>query len=155
MPGTSVDENRNPKRAKGRRARSRAMRASASYLALVRAYPIHPIQSDDDLDHAIAMVDSLLCRLLDKDEQGYLEVLSHEIERYEAVAYPMPNVSEGAMLRHLMEAHDMNLSQAAEATGIAVSTLSAVLSGKRRLNLSHIRALASCFGIEPAVFLEL
>src|SRR5687768_11519046 len=86
--------------------------ASASYLALASAYPIHPIRSDDDLDNAIAMVDSLLSRPepLDNQEQDYLESLGHEIERYEALAYPMPPLSESALLRQLMDARDATLS---------------------------------------------
>jgi HTH-type transcriptional regulator/antitoxin HigA len=133
-----------------------ARRASASYLALARAYPIRPIRSDADLDEAIAVVDGLLCRRapLDDQEQGYLESLSHEIERYEAEAHPMPAVSGPAMLRHLIDARGETLSAVAKATGIAVSTLSEILRGKRELNLGHIAALAPHFGVDPAVFIK-
>src|SRR6476620_2985663 len=73
----------------------RPFRASPSYLALARAYPIHPIYSEEDLDQAIAVLDHLQARTdpLDFQEQGYLESLAHEIERYEAEAHPMPTVS--------------------------------------------------------------
>lgn len=130
--------------------------ASESYLALARVYPIHPIRSEVDLDHAIAVLDRLQSRRepLDTQEQDYLESLSHEIERYEAEAHPMPAVSGADMLRHLMDAHEVNLSAVAEATGIALSTLSAVLNNKRKLNTNHIPALARHFGVEPAVFLD-
>jgi HTH-type transcriptional regulator/antitoxin HigA len=130
-------------------------RANASYLALVRVYPIHPIRSEEDLDDAIAVVDWLLSRRrqLDPQEKDYLESLSHEIERYEAVAHPMPAVSGAAMLQHLLEAREATLSEVADRTGIALSTLSAVLNNKRNLNLTHIQALAPYFGVEPAVFL--
>ncbi len=130
-------------------------RASSSYLALVITYPIHPIHSEEDLDQAIAVIDKLLSRRkpLDPQEQDYLDSLSNEVERYEAVAHPMPAVSDAAMLRHLIEARAVKLSEVAEATGIALSTLSSVLSGKRHLNRSHIEKLAPYFGVEPAVFL--
>jgi transcriptional regulator with XRE-family HTH domain len=42
---------------------------------------------------------------------------------------------------------------AAEA-GMGVSTVSEILSGKRRLALTHIAALARFFGVKQAVFLE-
>ena len=58
------------------------------------------------------------------------------------------------MLRHLLEARGASLSAAAEATGIATSTLSAVANGKRRLNVKHIRQLSAYFGVEAGVFLE-
>jgi HTH-type transcriptional regulator/antitoxin HigA len=139
-----------------RRAKRRHRLASASYLKLVTAYPIHPLRSPEDLDEAVAVLDSLLSRRkpLDAREQDYLESLSHEIERYEAVAYPMPRVSGANMLRHLMEARGATLSEVAEATGIALSTLSAIWTGKRQLNRKHIQALASYFGVEPGVFFD-
>jgi HTH-type transcriptional regulator / antitoxin HigA len=130
-------------------------RVNSSYLALVVAYPIHPIRSEEDLDQAIAVIDRLLSRRkpLDSQEQDYLESLSHEVERYEAEAHPMPAVSDAAMLRHLIDAREARLSDVAQATGIVLSTLSAVLSGKRPLNRKHIEKLAPYFGVEPGVFL--
>jgi HTH-type transcriptional regulator/antitoxin HigA len=130
--------------------------ASESYLALAAAYPIHPIRSETDLDDAIAVVDSLLSRPepLDDQEQDYLESLSNEVERYEAVAYPMPALSEAGLMRELMVARDATLSDVAAETGIAISTLSAILSGKRKFNLTHIRGLATYFGVDPGVFLN-
>lgn len=102
------------------------------------------------------MLDQLLGRrkALDSAERDYFESLGHEIERYESLAHPMPAVSGADMLRHLMEARDETLSQVAAATDIALSTLSAILANKRKLNLSHIRALAAHFAVETAVFLD-
>jgi len=136
--------------------RRRPAGASASYLALASAYPIHPLRSDADLDNAIAVVDALLSRpaSLDKHEQDYLGSLSHEIERYEAEAYPMPALSGADLLRELMAMRDATLSDVAAASGIAISTLSSIVNGKRKLSLNHVRALSKYFGIEPGVFLE-
>jgi antitoxin component HigA of HigAB toxin-antitoxin module len=134
----------------------RPRRANAAYLALASAYPIHPIRSSEDLDDAIAVVDKLLSRRkpLSPQEQDYIDCLSHEIERYESIAYPMPAVSGAAMLKHLIEARAETLSQVAKATKIAVSTLSEVRDNKRNLTLGHIRVLARYFGVEPGVFLD-
>jgi HTH-type transcriptional regulator/antitoxin HigA len=144
------------KRARASRPARRPQRAHASYLALVRLYPIHPIRSAEDLDEAITVLRKLLKRrkALDPQEQDYFDSLSHEVERYETEAVPMPVVSGVAMLRHLIEARDATLTQVAEDTGIALSTLSSVLKGARPLNLGHIKALAPYFGVEPAVFLD-
>jgi HTH-type transcriptional regulator/antitoxin HigA len=133
----------------------RHSRVSRSYLILAAAYPIRPIRSDEDLDEAIAVLDKLQTRRkpLDPQEQDYLESLSHEIERYEDSAVPMPAVSEAAMLRHLMEAREVNLSKVAETSGIALSTLSSILKGKRQMTKEHIKRLAACFHVQPAVFL--
>ena len=131
-------------------------RASAAYLALVSAYPIHPIRSDEDLNEAIAKLDELMSRPvpLEPQEQDYFDSLSHEIERYEAEAIAIPRVSGSTMLRYLIEQRGVTLSRVAKATGIVVSTLSAILAGKRQLNLDHIRALAPYFGVEAEVFLD-
>jgi HTH-type transcriptional regulator/antitoxin HigA len=133
----------------------RKLRANRAYLALVKKYPIHPLRSAEDLDRAIEVVDGLLSRQmpLDPQEQDYLDSLSHEIERYEAMAIPMPAVSDAAMLRHLIDAKGVTLSEASAATGIVISTLSAVMTGKRKLNLHHIQKLAPYFGVHPGVFL--
>jgi HTH-type transcriptional regulator / antitoxin HigA len=152
----AIHSRRTARSAYTRRARRRHPLASSSYLKLVTAYPIHPLRSPEDLDEAIAVLDNLLSRRkpLDAHEQDYLESLSNEIERYEAVAYPMPAVSGAAMLRHLTEARDATLSEVAQATGIALSSLSAILTGKRQLNRKHIQALARYFGVEPGVFFD-
>jgi HTH-type transcriptional regulator / antitoxin HigA len=136
------------------RTARRRPRASAAYLALAKVFPIQPIRSEEELDLAIAVLDKLLSRRkpLDDQEQGYLESLSHEIERYEAAAHPVPDVSGPAMLRHLLDAREATLSEVAEATGIALSTLSAILNNKRQLTLGHISKLAPYFGVEPGVF---
>jgi HTH-type transcriptional regulator/antitoxin HigA len=132
------------------------MRASASYLTLAKRLPIKPIATESELDAAITVIDELLCRTkpLDPMESGYLESLSREIERYEDEAYPMPPVSDAEMVRHLIEAKEVTMSQVAAATGIAVSTISSVVAGKRQLNRNHIAKLAPYFGVEPGVFLE-
>ena len=57
------------------------------------------------------------------------------------------------MLRHLIDAKSVTLSEVAAKTGIAVSTLSSVLRGKRELNRGHIEKLAPVFGVAPGVFL--
>jgi HTH-type transcriptional regulator/antitoxin HigA len=130
--------------------------ATASYLALAAVFPIRPIRSEEELDEAIRVLDRLLSRKkpLDEQEEGFRDSLSREIQSYEAEAHPMPDVSGAAMLRYLIDAHEVTLSRLGEATGIAVSTISSVLAGKRSLNLGHVEKLAPFFGVEPGVFLE-
>ncbi len=150
-----AEKNRKPGSALRKPARS-ATRASASYLKLAAVFPIRPLRSVEELDEAVAVLDRLLARKkpLDEQEAGYRDSLSHEVRRYEEVHVPMPVVSGPAMLRHLIEAREATLSEVAAATGIAVSTLSSVLGGKRALNLGHIDKLAQFFGVARGVFLE-
>ncbi len=79
-------------------------------------------------------------------------MLTHK--KYEDEHHPMPPVSGVDMLRYLLETHNITQSTLASATGLAVSTISEILAGKRKLGLKHIAALAHFFGIRQAVFLD-
>ncbi|HUT88402.1 MAG TPA: helix-turn-helix domain-containing protein [Thermoguttaceae bacterium] len=123
------------------------------YVELIRQFPLRPIRSDDELDAAIRVVDSLVGRpALAPEEQDYLLVLSDLVERYEAEAHPIAPLSDADMLQHLIEAKGVPQTEVARATGIADSTISEVLSGKRSLNRTHIGKLARYFAVSPEVF---
>jgi HTH-type transcriptional regulator/antitoxin HigA len=127
--------------------------AGDAYLALVVQFPLRPIRSDEELEGAVRMVDSLLDRRdLAAGEEDYLEVLGDLIERYESEAHPMAPVSDAEMLRHLIEAKGVSQTEISGVTGIADSTISEVLKGKRALNRSHIGKLARYFNVSPDVF---
>jgi len=89
---------------------------------------------------------------LSPGEQDYLDVLADLIERFEEEHHPMPSVSEGEMLRFLMNARELNQTTLAEETNIPVSVISEVLSGKRGLSKHNIGVLANYFHVSPAVF---
>ena len=140
---------RNPAVARGR------LPAGDRYLELIRQLPLRPIRSEEELDIAIAMVDSLIDRdELTSDEDDYLDVLSDLVRKYETEHHPMPPVSDAEMLRHLIESRDTTQARVAAEAGIAESTVSEVLAGKRGLNRKHIEALARHFKVNPAVFIS-
>jgi HTH-type transcriptional regulator / antitoxin HigA len=124
------------------------------YLDLIRSFPLRPIRTDEELDQAVAVIDSLIDRdLLRLDEQDYLDVLADQVERYETERHPLPAVSEVDMLRHLIEARDITQLRLATDTGIAESTISNLLKGKRGMSRKHVEILAAYFRVSPAVFL--
>jgi len=124
------------------------------YLELIHVFPLRPIRSDKELSDAIGVIDGLLDqKRLVAEEQDYLDVLSGLVERYEKEQHPMPAVSDAEMLRHLIEAKNVTQVQVARATGIAESTISAVLAGNRRLNREHIEKLARYFHVGARAFL--
>jgi HTH-type transcriptional regulator / antitoxin HigA len=124
------------------------------YLACIRRFPLRPIRSDKELTDALAVIDDLLDRrTLAGEERDYLDVLGGLVERYEKERHPMPPVSDAEMLRHLIDAKNVAQVQVARATGIAESTISAVLAGDRRLNREHIEKLARYFHVGPSAFL--
>lgn len=132
---------------------SRADRGQDRYLALVRQFPLRPIRSERELDAAIEMMNSLIDQDSRNDaEEDYLDVLSDLVKRYESEEHPMPTVGDSDLLRHLIEAREVSQAVVAAATGMAESTISEVLAGKRGLNRTHIGLLARYFNISPAAF---
>jgi HTH-type transcriptional regulator / antitoxin HigA len=128
-------------------------RMKAKYLDLIRHFPLRPIRSEKELDKAIQVMDSLLdLGALSSDEQDYLDVLADLVERYETDHHPIPPLSDADLLRHLIEAKETTQVQVAQAAGIAESTLSELLSGKRSLNRTQIAKLSRFFHVEPGVF---
>ncbi|MSU78029.1 MAG: transcriptional regulator [Gemmataceae bacterium] len=122
------------------------------YLALVQQFPLRPLRSSHELDNAVAMIDSLLDRPLDGDERDYLAVLSDLVERYESVHEEIKPQSDCVMLRHLIEAKGVRQADVAKGCRIAESTISAVLSGARKLNRWQVAKLAKYFHVPATVF---
>ena len=133
---------------------ARESRGEDRYLELAREFLLRPLRSDDDLDAAVAVVDGLIDRdELSPAEQDYLDVLSDLVEAYETKNVPIDPVGDADLLRFLIEDRGETQTQAAAGAGIAVSTISEVLSGKRKLNRKQIEKLARYFHVEPGVFL--
>jgi HTH-type transcriptional regulator / antitoxin HigA len=65
----------------------------------------------------------------------------------------LPPVADADMLRHLIESRETTQARVALEVGIAESTISEILKGKRGLNRKHIEVLAKHFKVSPAVFL--
>ncbi len=123
------------------------------YLELIKQFPLRPIRNDAELDQAIRMVDALLDKAhLELEEEDYLEVLSGLVHQYETDAHPESPLPDAEMLQHLIEAKGVSQTALSQETGIAVSTISEVLSGKRALNRRLIGSLAEYFGVSPNVF---
>ena len=118
---------------------------------LIRRFPLRAIRNDRELAEAIALIHELLDRpKLDEGEDDYLEVLGDLVEAYEESAHPIPPASDAAMLESLLT--DRGQTQLHVATGIANSTLSNVLHGKRQRTRDHIRRLAKHFQVDPGLF---
>jgi HTH-type transcriptional regulator/antitoxin HigA len=125
------------------------------YLDLVRQFPLRPLRSDADLEAAVAVIDALIDRpRLTAPEQDYLDVLGDLVEAYEAEAVPMRPVGDAELLRFLIEQKGVTQASVATGAGIAESTISAVLTGKRKLNRTQIASLARYFHVEPGTFLS-
>jgi HTH-type transcriptional regulator/antitoxin HigA len=125
------------------------------YLDLIRRFPLRPLRTDADLDAAVAVIDGLIDRpRLTAPEQDYLDVLSDLVETYEGEAIPIRPVGDAELLRFLIEQKGVTQAGAAIGAGIAESTVSEVMAGKRKLNRTQIAKFARFFHIEPGAFLS-
>jgi HTH-type transcriptional regulator/antitoxin HigA len=134
------------------KAASRGRKPPPTYFRLVRAFPLTHIRDGAHLAEAQAVIDRLLRRDLDEGEEAYLDVLTDLVEAYESANVPIPDAPEGDVLRELMAANRLSQPALARAVGIAQSTVSAVLNGRRSLTRAQVEALSRRFGVSPAVF---
>lgn len=137
----------------GKGQRRPASGASSAYLNLVREFALASIRDDTHLHEALAVIDRLLGRPLSEGEEMYLDALTDLVERYEDAHVEMPAISGVAMLRHLMDTHNLRQRDLVPLFGTE-SIVSEVLSGKRRLALSHIQNLARYFQLPADVFMD-
>ena len=138
-------------------ARTRSVaRTSDKYLDLVRKCPLRVIRSEEEYDHAIAILNRLSDRGRRRtpDQTEYVVALALFVEKYEEEHYPIPPASGAEMLQYLIEAHFRTQSDVAAGAGLPESTVSEILAGKRKLGVKHIRALARFFKVKDAVFLD-
>jgi HTH-type transcriptional regulator/antitoxin HigA len=125
------------------------------YLELVRQFPLRPLRNDSDLDAAVEAIDRLVDQsTLTTPEQDYLDVLSDLVEAYETETIRMRPVGDADLLRFLIEQKKVTQATVAAGSGIAESTISEVLAGKRKLNRPQIAKLSRYFRIEPGAFLS-
>ncbi len=123
------------------------------YFELVKRFPLRPIHTDAKLHEAQEVVRSLVIRpRLDSAEADYLQVLAGLVSDYEATKFPRKAASDGEMLGFLIEMKGASQVKAARDNGIAESTVSEVLAGKRMLTREHIAKLAAYFNVGESVF---
>lgn len=123
-----------------------------SYLELVLAFPLASIKSDDHLAEAQAVMDRLLAGgELDHGEEMYLDALSDLAATYEDAHHVIEPASDADMLRHLLDAKGVTPAQLSKETGLAKSSLSEVLAGKKPLSRQMIRKLSDFFNVDVSV----
>ena len=80
-----------------------------------------------------------------------IDLLTLLIERYEEENYKLPSASPVEVLKFLLEQHGLKQRDLAADLG-GESVVSEVLSGRRKLNTTHIECLSARFHVSPSVF---
>jgi HTH-type transcriptional regulator/antitoxin HigA len=124
------------------------------YEALNALVPLHPISTEGGLEKAISVMNQLLdAGAADENHPlaGLVETLGTLIGAYEDTHNRMRKVTPAAVLRMLMDQHELSQSALPEVGTQGV--ISEILSGKRELNLRQIRALSAKFNVPASVFI--
>ena len=112
-----------------------------------------PLADEAQYGRALAFVDQVFDAVaLDPSHPlgGLVDLLADRIRAYEDQAHPWPDTSTPAsVLASLMAEHGLKQSDLPEVG--AQSVVSAVLAGKRQLNLRQVKALTKRFSVPLAV----
>ena len=125
------------------------------YLQLLQNFPPHTINSEEELDKTVAVIDKLLDRpFLSSEESDYLNVLGTLVYDYEQKTEPVPDIYGVELLKVLIAERGLRQKDLVSVFKTE-SIVSDILRGKRQLTLRHIQELAQFFKLSPAVFLPL
>lgn len=112
-----------------------------------------PPQSEADYDALVEALDELLDEITGVEHHPLAALASQMgelVAAYDVAHYPIPDAPGHEVLRYLMQEHGLTQSDLPEIG--AQSVVSDILSGKRQLNVRHIRALAERFQVPADVF---
>ena len=127
----------------------------SAWQCLNKLVPLGPITNAKDYELRVGVMDELLDRIGANESHRLmplLDIITRQIEAYEAQHHALPDAPPAVVLAYLMEEKGLKQTDLAEELG-GQSIVSAVLNGKRELNIRQVRALALRFKVSPAVFL--
>ena len=108
-----------------------------------------PIANEAQYEQALAFVEAVFDDVAANSAHpldGLVDLLADRIREYEDRVHPWPDTSTPAtVLASLMDEHGLKQSDLPEIG--AQSVVSAVLAGKRQLNLRQVKALARRFAV--------
>lgn len=123
------------------------------FQALNAIIPLRPIRMEAEYDKAVSALNQLLDVGAGDETHPLADLvatLGEIIGDYDDVHYPNGDVTPSAMLRFLMEQHNLTQSDLPEVGTQGV--VSEILRGIRDLNIRQIKAISARFSINPAAF---
>jgi len=119
------------------------------YLDLVVKFPLASLRSERHFHEAQAVLDELLAKQrLTTGAAIYLDALSDLVAAYEDAHHPIAAASDADMLRHLLDTKGITQAELHRDTGLAKSSISEVLSGRKPFSRQMIRILAGFFKVD-------
>lgn len=124
------------------------------FQALNAVVPLRPIRTAAEYDKAVRALNQLLDAGAGDEAHplgDLVAMLGKIIGDYDNVHHPNADVTPSAMLRFLMEQHNLTQSDLPEIGTQGV--VSEILRGIRDLNIRQIKAVSTRFNISPAAFI--
>ena len=136
------------------------VKVSKAYAELCSHFPLAPVQNDTQMRQANKMIDRLMDYLNSEPNEveaaevsKYLVVLSDLVSSYENKRFKFEKSESREVLAYLMESNQLKQSDLESEIG-PQSIVSDILSGKRVLNVGHIKRLAERFKVSPSLFID-
>lgn len=112
---------------------------------------LFPIKTESDYKKALRIIEETPVGSAEVESQ--IEILSQLVKHWETQHHAFEEeVSPGEVLRELMILKKKSPKDVSELLDTPTSNVSAILSGKRKLNLDQATTIALAFGIDPTVF---
>jgi len=132
-----------------------ASSAERAWQAFQRSIGVAAIHTPKEYERAVALTNNLL-DIVGEDQShplaGLLDLVGELVAAYEARERSFPDAAPAEVLRLLMEQNDLTQTDLRQQLG-GQPVVSAVLNGKREINVRQAKALAARFSVSPAVFL--
>ncbi len=131
---------------------------AADYLKWIQRFPLRAIEDEETNEVALELISELMDlsiegKLKDGERAYYsaLGVLIHEFEKKTYRSGPRPTGEE--MLEFIMEQQNLRQADLVPLLG-SQTTVSFILTGKRKLTRKQIEKLSAHFKVSPNVFLR-
>ena len=136
-------------------ARAKGRFNARKYGELLADIKPRPIQSEEENERLLAVVDRLMSKGDDHrtpEEEVLLELLSELIERFEQDRYPIPDSPPHRVLQFLLEQNELRQSDLLPILG-SRGHVSDIVNGKRAISRTNARALGEFFHVSPELFI--
>ena len=125
-----------------------------NWLDALKIVSVDRIRSENDYDRVAAFMEEVIKEIGKKKKHplcALLDILEMRIREFDDAHHPMDDVTGLEILKFLVAQHGLKQKDLSEIGSQGV--VSEILSGKRELNIHHIKLLAKRFNVPPTVFL--
>ena len=132
-------------------------RIPKTFTEMVReTYTLRPIHDDVEYDNVCGIMDVLAVNTarLNRDQHDFLDALVALVEQYDREQPPVceSHLTGLGALKFLLKENNMSASDLGRLLGHRTLG-SAILSGRRRLTIAHIKKAAAYFKVDASLFL--